>query len=199
MGAESRPRLALPWPASTLPVFIALMLGAIPRGNASRIGAPNLQQGLLRCGLETDNCCYESVKLSFVEAAYLHQKMNQMLPAKQRKDAIERPVQAARRAKEISRALETRSGPSTHDWERLGSLYRESRILCPLSVDAQCVIYPFRPIARRIYGLAAVWRDGQTAAVARDSEGKGAAEHELVLVDHVRDTLKGFLQTFCMP
>ena len=116
--------------------------------------------GLLSCGLETDSCCYESVELSFVEAAYLHHKMNQMLPANERKDAIERAVQAARRVKEIVRALETRNGRSTHDWQRFGSLYRESRIRCPLSVETQCVVYPFRPIACRIYGLAAVWQAG---------------------------------------
>jgi Fe-S-cluster containining protein len=130
------------------------------------------------------------VELSFVEAAYLHHKINQMLPAKERKEAIERAVQAARKAKEIGRAIETPNGQSAHDGWRFRDLYRESRILCPLSVETQCVVYPFRPIACRIYGLAAVWQGEQTAAVMRDQEGKGAAEHQQVMVDQSRDALQ---------
>jgi protein-tyrosine phosphatase len=144
-------------------------------------------QGPLRCGLETDGCCYEFVELSFVEAAYLNHKLNQTLPAKERKDAIERAVQAARRTKEINRAFETGTGQPTHDRQQFASRYRESRILCPLSVDARCVVYPFRPIACRIYGLAAVLRGRRTAPPADDLEGKGAADQ--VMIDQVRDTL----------
>jgi protein-tyrosine phosphatase len=141
---------------------------------------------LLRCGLETDGCCYEPVELSFVEAAYLNHKMNRTLAAKERKDAIERAVQAARRAKEIGRTLQTGTDPASHDRWRFEDLYRKARILCPLSVDARCAAYSFRPIACRIYGLAAAWRGGPTTA-ARDSEGQGGARQSRV--DQVRDTL----------
>jgi hypothetical protein len=130
--------------------------------------------GLLSCGRETDRCCYEYVGLSFAEAAYLHHKTNKTLSLDKRKSAVERAVEVSRRTKEAGR--ETQSGQSGYDRQALGGLYRKACILCPLSLQAQCLVYPFRPIACRTYGLDIAWRDRSTPAAARHSGGRMAGE-----------------------
>jgi hypothetical protein len=134
---------------------------------------------LLSCGRETDKCCYEYVELAFVEAAYLHHKINQTLSLDQRKSAVERAVEVSRKARVAGCGVETRSGQSAHDRQTLGAPYRKARVLCPLNLQARCLVYPFRPIACRTYGLEIAWPDRATSAAAHHSGGRVAGEQDM--------------------
>ena len=108
---------------------------------------------LLSCGSETDECCYDYVELSFVEAAYLSHHMNRVLAGQERKNAIERAVQVSRRIRQINKNLEIQAARMTDDLSGFKDAYNESRILCPLNVDSKCEMYVFRPLACRMFGL----------------------------------------------
>jgi Fe-S-cluster containining protein len=127
--------------------------------------AAAINSSLPSCGSETDRCCYEQVEMSFVEAAYLSHQMNRILPVAARRSAIDRAVQVAKKAKAIRLALATEAGQAAIDHGRLKDAYSASKILCPLSVDAKCTIYGFRPVACRIFGLAEERRGRQAALV----------------------------------
>jgi hypothetical protein len=146
-----------------------------------------INSNLPSCGSETDRCCYEQVEVSFVEAAYLNHHMNRILPVAARRSAIDRAVQVAKRAKAIRLALAAEAGQAAIDHGRLKEAHRASRILCPLSVDAKCQIYRFRPIACRIFGLAEEWR-GRQAALLPNQMSMNTLDDQM-LDDQIRDTL----------
>jgi hypothetical protein len=139
------------------------------------------------CGSETDRCCYEQVEISFVEAAYLSHHMNRILPVAERRTAIDRAVQVAKRAKAIRLALAAEAAQSAIDRERLKEAYTASRILCPLSVDAKCAMYGFRPVACRIFGLAEEWWGRQAAPVENQMSMMTLGAQ--TLEDRIRGTL----------
>jgi len=113
---------------------------------------------LLSCGSETDECCFDYVELSFVEAAYLNHHMNRVLPGLERRNAIERAVQVSRRIRQIKKNLELQGSEAIDGGPRFKEAYSESRILCPLNVDSKCQMYVFRPLACRLFGLLKEWR-----------------------------------------
>lgn len=144
-------------------------------------------RNLTSCGSETDECCYEHVELSLAEAAYLSHHMNRTLPLPERRSAIDRAVQVARRVNEIRRAQETTEGCPANDHHKLKEAYRASRTLCPLSIDAKCEVYAYRPIACRIFGLAGKQWEGEMVP-----EQSGLVEKDRAaqtLDGQVRDTL----------
>jgi hypothetical protein len=139
------------------------------------------------CGSETDRCCYEQVEISFVEAAYLSHHMNRILRVAERRSAIDRAVQVAKRAKAIRLALAADATQASIDNGRLKDADSASRILCPFSVDAKCQMYDFRPVACRIFGLAEQWLGRQAALVPNRMSMK--ALDARTLDDQIRDTL----------
>jgi hypothetical protein len=149
--------------------------------------AAALDASLSSCGSDTDLCCYDSVEISFVEAAYLSHHMNRTLPAAGRGAAIERAVQVAKRVKEIRRASAAGTCRTAAGDRALKDAYRASRIPCPLNVDGKCGMYAFRPVACRIFGLAEEWPPGQPAADPDEAETK--TPDARALNDQVRITL----------
>jgi len=108
---------------------------------------------LLSCGLETSQCCHEYLKISFIEAGYLNHSMNKILASNERNAAIERARKVAQRMREIGRRLPEKIEPSLADEEQFRRVYKDEQILCPLNVDGKCILYAYRPIACRIYGV----------------------------------------------
>jgi len=106
---------------------------------------------LLRCGLETEGCCFRWVDLRLVEAAYLSHKMNKTLKTEERKAAIERATGVTKRVQEFSRRLEQKGWP--REEKELYLLYAQEKIKCPLNLETKCILYEARPIGCRIYGL----------------------------------------------
>lgn len=127
---------------------------------------------LLSCGSETDECCYDYVELSFVEAAYLNHHMNRGLPSPKRRNAIDRAVQVSRRIRQIRKNLEIQAVQPVDDESRFRKAYNESRILCPLSVDSKCEMYVFRPLACRMFGLLQGWRKRPAEVLLQGKAGE---------------------------
>lgn len=95
-------------------------------------------EGVGRCGKDSDACCTRFLTLQLIEAAYLNYQLNKRLGREER-------VGAAARAVDTHKAF--LEGP-------VG--YR-----CPLTIDAVCVLYEYRPLACRLDG-------------APDAAGRGA-------------------------
>lgn len=87
------------------------------------------------CGREHMLCCREEVKVSFVEAVYMSQKMNTMLSREKRRQLISDAVEV----------LGTRSASIE------GADVPEQKLVCPLNISGKCSFYVQRPLACRLY------------------------------------------------
>lgn len=99
------------------------------------------------CGQGHADCCNSFVELSLTEAAYLTHCLNRKLSSKDRLTAIERSV-------EVSRIM--RSLAKTEDEQKdvdFFEQYGKKNILCPLSIEQQCLVYESRPLACRFSDL----------------------------------------------
>ncbi|KHK01605.1 YkgJ family cysteine cluster protein [Desulfovibrio sp. TomC] len=106
------------------------------------------------CGAGCSDCCHALFDLTFIEALYLNHQFNKAFPSGPARDAvIERANKADRDAAKLKRKAfrAGEEGVSTRDI--LESMSRE-RIRCPLlGDDERCVLYPFRPVTCRLYGV----------------------------------------------
>ena len=106
------------------------------------------------CGAGCSDCCHALFDLTFIEALYLNHKFQAAFPSGPARDAVlERANSADRDAAKLKRKAfrAGEHGVSTRDI--LESMSRE-RIRCPLlGDDDHCVLYPFRPITCRLYGV----------------------------------------------
>ena len=91
--------------------------------------------GLGSCGAGTDGCCSRFLSLQLMETAYVSHHLNRRLTREERLASIERAVEAAKG----------------------GSLSGESH-RCPLSVEGRCILYDYRPLECRVYGLPVIHR-----------------------------------------
>lgn len=107
---------------------------------------------LLSCGLETSRCCYEYLEISFIEAGYLNHNMNKRLASGERNAAIEMAREVGQKIRRIKRVLAEKSEPGSLAGDALREAYKNEQILCPLNVDDKCILYPYRPLACRLYG-----------------------------------------------
>jgi len=104
---------------------------------------------LPRCGREHhQGCGYFDLKL--IEAIYLANKINKTLKSGDRTSCIERAVEAGRQLRAIIRDSTDPAGP-----ENLPEIYAAAGLRCPLSVADVCILFPYRPIRCRAYGMPA--------------------------------------------
>jgi hypothetical protein len=98
------------------------------------------------CGLNTDRCCHTPIQLSLVEAVHLSRYLNLGLSHTERIAVIERAVATARNEKNIAKNL----NDETDNGEYCLS---EGGTECPLLVDGYCVLFDYRPLQCRAFGL----------------------------------------------
>jgi Fe-S-cluster containining protein len=115
---------------------------------------------LSSCGLDSEKCCYRLVNLQFIEAAYLNHKMSLHLTSSERKEAIERAVEVSKKIGELEKSLRAGGADKEDDSPKLGEIYAQQKIKCPLNLNSRCTVYPIRPSACRLYGLT-VLREGK--------------------------------------
>jgi len=101
------------------------------------------------CGQGHMDCCHDLVEMTFIEATYTSHIMNTTLGQRTRQAVIQRALEAGRAQKALP-------SPNRGDYtgEKFAQIYREARILCPLSEFGECLIFPDRPVACRLFDLA---------------------------------------------
>ena len=135
---------------------------------------------ILSCGLETSRCCYEYLEILFIEAGYLNHYMNKTLASAERNAAIERAREVGQKVRQIERRLAEKIGSGEVVQEELREAYRSEQLLCPLNVDGKCILYAYRPIACRLYGLPLEWLDGPRAIAGEAEAPTGPQLQEAV-------------------
>jgi Fe-S-cluster containining protein len=113
----------------------------------------------ITCKIGCVDCCYALFDLSLIEAMYINRKFYEIVPQNIRKQVLERADRIDRQIYKIKRWAfkERQKGvPEDKILEEVG----KKRVRCPLlSDDNRCLMYEFRPITCRLYGLPLVIGD----------------------------------------
>lgn len=110
-----------------------------------------------RCGREHDRCCRRYLALSMAEAVYLAHQLNRSLASNVRQECVERAVAALQRIGQLVRNGEGQN-------EGIEQVYVAAGFLCPLNVAGRCLLYEFRPLACRTFGVPAAHYDAPLVA-----------------------------------
>ena len=103
----------------------------------------------IKCDLHCSDCCHAVFGLFMIEAVFLKQDFDQ-LDEGERAEALKRGYEADKELEKLERMLkEFENDPQM----RAYSMAR-ARIRCPLlNDDNECILYPYRPITCRVYGI----------------------------------------------
>lgn len=106
----------------------------------------------IKCKLHCSDCCHAIFGLFLIEAAHLQQHFNQ-LARKERQAAVLRGEKSEKEYGELEKKLKTYG----NDPQMASYSIGRERIRCPLLSDHQeCVLYVYRPITCRVYGIPLV-------------------------------------------
>ncbi len=94
------------------------------------------------CGSDHARCCTTPIHLTLIEAVYLTQRINNQLSSQQRLEVIDRAVTAAR----LERAVIKNIGDGEF-------CLLAADTVCPLVDNSHCLLFAFRPLQCRTYGL----------------------------------------------
>jgi hypothetical protein len=100
----------------------------------------------MACGLDHDQCCRTPVRLSLAEAVHLSHRINRELCCEDRLRVIERAVVTAQAERQAARDL-------GREQENLEYCLSEVGTVCPLLMDGVCMLFAFRPLQCRAFGL----------------------------------------------
>ncbi|MCG6918566.1 MAG: YkgJ family cysteine cluster protein [Deltaproteobacteria bacterium] len=103
----------------------------------------------VKCDIHCTDCCHAVFGLFLIEALHL-QKHFQRLANKEKKAALLR----AEHFDQQLQAFQEKIVKANHSPEGKDSLLGSERIRCPLlSDELECILYPYRPITCRVYGI----------------------------------------------
>lgn len=103
-----------------------------------------------RCGCGTDNndCCCHYFELKMIEAIYLNNKINKTLSSSVRKETISRAVEVSQYLRPIAR-----QSSICGDGNEMDRIFARESLICPLNVFGKCIMYSYRPIRCRNWGV----------------------------------------------
>ena len=111
------------------------------------------------CGSGSDGCCRHYFEMTLIEAVFLSNRINRHLSSSQRQEVINRAVEVSRRLRLVAGQVSP-AGPE----EEIGRIYAAEELCCPLSVEKNCLLYEYRPLRCRVWGLPAEALDGALVA-----------------------------------
>lgn len=118
-------------------------------GLRQEVDASLVQQGKTAlCGQGHMDCCHEPVEMTFIEATYISHTMNTTLGQRTRQAVVQRALEAGRAQKALPHP-----NRGNYSGEQFAQIYRQAHILCPLSELGECLIFPDRPMACRLFDL----------------------------------------------
>ncbi|MBW1730467.1 MAG: YkgJ family cysteine cluster protein [Deltaproteobacteria bacterium] len=120
------------------------------------------------CRLGCSECCYALFGLFFIEAVYIRRHF-EGLDDVQRQEALLRGQDTEH---SILRLQDKLRGLKD-DTEQIARQVGKERIKCPLLDDNdKCILYPWRPITCRVYGIPTIVR-GKARVCSRSAFGSG--------------------------
>jgi Fe-S-cluster containining protein len=127
----------------------------------------------VKCQPGCADCCYALFDLTLIEAMYINYHFNRQFTGAAREELLEKANAADRRIYKIKKAAFRSTQEGKKDEEVLEEVGQE-RIRCPLLNDEnRCDLYPFRPIACRVYGIPlAIGGKGHTCGLSEFVQGE---------------------------
>lgn len=106
----------------------------------------------IKCSIQCSDCCYAVFGLFLIESVYLKDRFNKLSSSEKRK-AIIRGNKSDKDFLKIEKKLE-----KDNNYTQIKTFLMErERVRCPLLNGSQeCVLYPFRPITCRVYGIPTI-------------------------------------------
>ncbi len=106
-----------------------------------------------KCGLETNECCFQYIDLQLIEVIYLNNMMNRTLKSDLRTKVIHRAVNICKKISAIKTRVNEKEYDPAKDKKALIKAYANEEILCPLNTGAGCCVYEYRPLQCRLYNV----------------------------------------------
>lgn len=105
------------------------------------------------CREKCSDCCYAIFDMPLIEALYLKSRFLEKFSGKARNDLMEIADKTDRALVKLKRDAYKKVQKGADQLEIVGRMSQE-RVRCPLlGTDDLCVLYEFRPITCRIYGI----------------------------------------------
>jgi len=122
----------------------------------------------VRCGSGCVDCCHALFDLTLIEALYLNQKFNRRYEGPERERLLEKANRADRRIARIKRGAHRQFQEGEKDENEILADLARARERCPLLDDEnRCILYEFRPITCRFYGIpTAIGGQGYTCGLS---------------------------------
>ncbi len=105
------------------------------------------------CREKCSDCCYAIFDLTLIEALYINHKFNQNFTGTEKADLIAVADKTDRALVKLKRDAYKKVKEGTEQLEVVGRMSQE-RVRCPLlGTNDLCVMYDYRPITCRVYGM----------------------------------------------
>lgn len=142
---------------------------------------------LVLCKPGCTDCCYALFDLTLVEALYLNHKFTDHFQGEDRDRMVEKANTADRRIYKLKKEAYKAAQDGRDEQDVVEDMAKE-RIRCPLLNDENlCDLYPYRPLACRIYGVPlAIGGKGRTCGLSGFKTGE---KYQTVNMDIVHDQL----------
>lgn len=142
-----------------LSVFLAEYEALVREVEAKAAAARRSLNPANDCGRDSDGCCHCYFEMTLIEAVFLNNRLNRHLSSAQRQEVINRAVEVSRRLRQVAGPV----SPAGSAGE-VAALYTAEKLLCPLSVGKNCLLYDYRPLRCRTWGVEAEALDGLRVA-----------------------------------
>ncbi|MBF0120393.1 MAG: YkgJ family cysteine cluster protein [Desulfobacterales bacterium] len=142
----------------------------------------------VKCKIGCSDCCFALFDLSLIEALYINYHFKKKIYGKEREEILDVSNKIDRQLYKIKKEayIDLRDGIADESKiiERLGN----ERVRCPLlDNENKCILYEFRPITCRFYGIpAAIDGRGVTCGMSGFEAGKN---YPTVYVDIIQKKL----------
>jgi len=122
---------------------LARKVEELAANTAGKAGSPR------NCGAGSDDCCRHYFEITLIEAIFLHNKLNRRLSSNARQEVINRAVA-------VSGQLRLSAGQAAPSGQKgtTERIYAAHNLLCPLSVEKNCLLPEYRPLRCRTWDLA---------------------------------------------
>jgi len=108
----------------------------------------------VRCRINCCDCCYAFFELFLIESVYLNYHFNMLIKRRERRVVLRRAEKADIRILHIKKRLNLIDATEVKDKGAVMFGLAEERVRCPLLNDrGLCILYPYRPITCRLYGI----------------------------------------------
>ncbi len=133
------------------------------------------------------DCCYALFDLSFIEALYINHRFNESFSGKNKEVILERADRADREVYRIKRwAFKERQKGVPEDiiFEEIA----RKKVRCPLlGDDNRCLMYEYRPVTCRVYGIPLVV--GERVTTCARTGFKPGEKYDVVFMDKIHKKL----------